>query len=394
MPIFLPFLSGVRGLPLILLTYAALSMGAISTATIDDTEGDSQTGAKPTYSPATSFSANSDCDNCVVHADPAQAFDGTWHDSSQFSGQPPVSVTLTFTGTGIDVFCILANTLPNTVTRTDLVFLLDGASQQPYSHLPDSTTSDYAYNQRVLSVSGLAQASHQLVISTNAPSGSGTLFLFDYARYTFDNGVSDPPPPPSPPPPPPPSSSTTSQTVNVVTTTATTTTSTAKITTTDAQKSLITKTISGSVVTVSAPTPSAGSGGANFSPSAESSILGISTPLSDSPFPSSTSASSSSFPSSAVSASASTKFKYAAVLAGTLIPVFLIAVAAIIFCRRRRAHRLRNFGAESQSGLSFATMLGSQRSPTSSGYTGSLHGGPSMVSTLDPHPATFPGGSE
>ncbi|KAJ7879231.1 hypothetical protein B0H14DRAFT_2341560 [Mycena olivaceomarginata] len=176
---FLSLFSDVLVLSFILFTHIALSSGSVLPATIDDTTGDSLTGAQPSYSG--SFSANSNCDGCLVHPDPQRAHGGTWHDSSQFGGAPPVSVTLSFTGIGIDVFCILANTVPGAVTTTDLAFTLDGSSQKPFSHTSDST-SDFEYGVKVFTVGGLSQGAHQLIIATNNPSGS--LLLFDYAEYT------------------------------------------------------------------------------------------------------------------------------------------------------------------------------------------------------------------
>ncbi|KAJ6582082.1 hypothetical protein B0H19DRAFT_927985 [Mycena capillaripes] len=174
MSIFFPLFSDVLVL-LLILSHAALSLGSVQTATIDDTKGDSNTGAQPVYSPATSFSLNSNCDGCSVHANPASAFDNTWHDSSQLNGAGPVSVTLSFTGTAIEVFCILAAS-----TTTDLAFTLDGSPQKPYSRTPGSSP-DYIYGESVFKVDSLTQGAHQLVVATNNPSGS--LLLFDYAKY-------------------------------------------------------------------------------------------------------------------------------------------------------------------------------------------------------------------
>ncbi|KAJ7166767.1 hypothetical protein C8R46DRAFT_839950, partial [Mycena filopes] len=157
------------------------SFASVLTATIDDTAGDSSNpGVQPVYSPADAFSPNSNCAGCLVHPDPGQAFGNTWHDTSQYGGAPPRSVTLSFTGIGIDVFCILANTVQGAQTATDLAFTLDGAPYPPFSHDPDATT-DYLYNQNVLSVNGLSNSAHTLVVSTNNPDGS--MLLFDYARY-------------------------------------------------------------------------------------------------------------------------------------------------------------------------------------------------------------------
>ncbi|KAJ7625686.1 hypothetical protein FB45DRAFT_70725 [Roridomyces roridus] len=172
-----PFLS----LTVVVFVLTGLSTGATVTATIDDTRGDSQTGAMPVYLPVGAFSSDTTDWEGPVDPDPTQAFDGTW----QAVG-PSASVTLSFTGTGIDVFCILANTLP-----TDLSFTLDGAPYYPsFSRTPDASAPDLMYGEqgRVLSIDGLDQVAHQLVIAPNPPAGSNdTLFLFDYARYRFDD---------------------------------------------------------------------------------------------------------------------------------------------------------------------------------------------------------------
>jgi len=339
MSIFLPFFSDVLVLLFIVLSRIAPSSGVVVTATIDDTKGDSNTGAQPVYSPVNSFSPNSDCTGCLVHADPAQAFDGTWHDSSQFNGGSAVSVTLSFTGTAIDVFCILANTVPGAVTTTDLSFTLDGSSYPPYSHTPDST-SDYIYGAggQVFSADGLDQVAHQLVITTNNPSGS--LFLFDYASYTFDDGTSPPQPP----------DTTTSQVLDVVTTTSTA----SQVITTGAQSITTTQisTIQPQAKTVSASAPSTRSGNTVVGPSLgnpSSTVLSTTTfntptliytlpsdpPISASPSPSSASSS------TAQNITASAGSKYMSVLAGTLVPVFLIVLigTSVVLWRRRRAAR-------------------------------------------------------
>ncbi|KAJ7742793.1 hypothetical protein B0H16DRAFT_1323216 [Mycena metata] len=174
-------LFSVLVLPWTFLILVIPSFASILTATIDDSAGDSlNPGVQPVYSPSDAFSPNSNCDGCLARPDPGNAFDNSWHDTSQFGGASPHSVTLSFTGIGIDVFCILANTVPGAATNTNLVFTIDGTPYPPFSRDPDETTN-YLYNQNVLSVNGLSQNAHTLVISTN--NASGTLLLFDYARY-------------------------------------------------------------------------------------------------------------------------------------------------------------------------------------------------------------------
>ncbi|KAJ7097259.1 hypothetical protein B0H15DRAFT_35317 [Mycena belliarum] len=356
---------------LVLFLYSAnLSLGTIQTATIDDALGDSQSGALPIYSPPSSFSPNSDCGSCKVHADPAQAFDGTWHDSSQFRGKAPVSVTLSFTGTSINVFCILANTIPGGAgTRTDLAFLLDGSPQAPFSHRPDST-SGYLYNQNVLSVSGLAQASHRLVVSSNLPpDANATLMLFDYAQYTFDDGVSEAPP--SPPP-------------RVTTTTTSVATST---TTTNAllDISTVTRSASSPVITISSFTRPSSSASTNPSASFKSSSPANTPPTSTflRPLPLS---STSSLPAAVRATGSPSKVNLAAVLAGTLIPVFLVVLGCVVLYRRRRARHLRNPDPGLQSRASRSSLFG----PANGGYdTGSvLYGDSSEGGAVVSHPTT------
>ncbi|KAJ7906024.1 hypothetical protein B0H13DRAFT_2022997 [Mycena leptocephala] len=339
MLISLPFFLDVL-LLLFTLSQVTLSFGSVLSATIDDAAGDSNTGVLPIYSPLNAFSPNSDCDGCLIRADPGKAFDGSWHDSSQFGGAAPVSVTLSFTGTTIDVFCILANQIPGADTTTDLAFTLDGSTQKPFSHNPDST-SDYEYGVNVFNMSGLTQSAHQLVIATNNPSGS--LLLFDYARYSYEV----------------PDITTTAGTTNVVTETSIT-----HVTTTDGQEIPTTQTFSASLPHTSSSIPSGkttppASSPKNSSPTSVSSAPASSIPASP-PGPSSPGTSSSSSLAPAVAAT-SHGFNYVPVFAGTLIPIFLIAVIGVIFCRRRRARRSIP-DTESQSGHSAAPMFGSRRS--------------------------------
>ncbi|KAJ6582085.1 hypothetical protein B0H19DRAFT_523825 [Mycena capillaripes] len=349
MSIFLPLVSDLLVL-LLILSQAALSLGSVQTATIDDTNGDSKTGAQPVYNPADSFSPNSNCDGCTVHANPASAFDGTWHDISQFGGAAPASITLSFTGTAIEVFCILAATL-----TTDLAFTLDGSPQKSYSRTPGSTP-DYIYGENVFSISGLVQTAHQLTVATNNPSGS--LLLFDYAKYSFE--VQDVAPPPPPPPPP-----TTDHVTNVVTQISTKQVTT-QITTTDVQTTAQASINNGAPV--SNPNTSAanhsGSPSATHptsSPNNAASNKGSSSAtLTDGSVstPSASSLSSSSLAPPAISSSKT--FNYIPVLLGILIPAILIVVLGVLFFRRRRAQRANIPDMVSHNGSFTAPLFASQ----------------------------------
>ncbi|KAF7356205.1 hypothetical protein MVEN_00951900 [Mycena venus] len=323
---FLSLFSDVLALLFILLTHVSLSSGSVLTAIIDDTAGDSRPGGTPpVYSG--SFSLNSNCDGCTVHPDPASAYDGTWHDSSQFGGAPPVSVTLSFNGIGIDVFCIMANVVPGASTATSLAFTLDGTPQQkPFTHDPDPANPEYEYGVNVFSISGLSQSDHELVVATNNPSGS--LLLFDYAQYrrvVFSVSILADPTTPNP---------VTNTVIKISTTEITATaTDTQKITT--AATTLPNTSISSS--SFSSTSPASFPKNPSSSIAISSALLGnnsMSAPPTIPPGNSSDSSPSSLAP--PVIASSSKRFNYAAVLAGTLIPIFLIAVVGVLCWRRRR----------------------------------------------------------
>ncbi|KAJ7181027.1 hypothetical protein C8R46DRAFT_986111 [Mycena filopes] len=165
----------------LLLSLIGLCLATLSNRTIDDTNGDSASELLPVYSPSSAFSNNSDCPTCTIVLDPSQVFDGTWHDSSQLPTGPPVSVTLSFHGTAIYIFCVLANTVGTTVTSSDFAFTLDGSPSGTFSHQPNSSP-DFIYRANVFSVDGLKQGPHDVVLSTD--NSNGTLLLFDFAIYT------------------------------------------------------------------------------------------------------------------------------------------------------------------------------------------------------------------
>ncbi|KAH9912311.1 uncharacterized protein BXZ73DRAFT_36142, partial [Epithele typhae] len=152
--------------------------------TIDDLNGDSKTGALPVFQPTDGWAQGNTCIGCRVNntiADVHKAFDGTWHDSTYHPGQPDRVITMSFNGTAVWAYTLLANQIAWTTTMTNLSFSVDGVHKSVFTHNPDTTT-DILYQQQVFSMSGLQLKPHTLEIRATGTDAS--LILFDYVMYT------------------------------------------------------------------------------------------------------------------------------------------------------------------------------------------------------------------
>ncbi|EIN10606.1 hypothetical protein PUNSTDRAFT_112429 [Punctularia strigosozonata HHB-11173 SS5] len=164
--------------------WAVLVGAAVTNRTIDDEQGDALTGLKPVYSG--SFNYGPECTGCFVQPDASRAFDNSWHDTTI---DPPdttfPSVTLTFNGTAIYVFCIVPNTVMYATTMANMTFTLDGDLVGTYFHEP-STSTDFEYNVPVYTNKSMDNVQHTLKLEAQAGT-NGSYLSFDYAIYTFDD---------------------------------------------------------------------------------------------------------------------------------------------------------------------------------------------------------------
>ncbi|RDB22152.1 hypothetical protein Hypma_010655, partial [Hypsizygus marmoreus] len=174
------------------LSLYALRSGAVATnRTIDDTIGDSVTGNRPIYLPATDgVWEDATCKGCSIKPDKSRAFKGTWTAATYNSGLGSMSIELPFKGTAIYVFFILAGIIPDITTETACNFTLDGQFTGTFNHTP-STESDFQYNALVYSERTLQNVDHKLIISTSADHD--VFVKFDYAIYAVDTPVPAPP---------------------------------------------------------------------------------------------------------------------------------------------------------------------------------------------------------
>ncbi|KAI3619958.1 hypothetical protein WG66_002906 [Moniliophthora roreri] len=172
----------------------------LQTATIDDEDGDSVTGAKPTFLPAAGgFWQGSKCDSscgypecqgCGLSIDPKRAYKGTWRVATHRVGDPTDFVQIEFVGTEVGVFCIVPSPQGNITTQYELTFVLDKAADESVWS-PDATTiTETRYGERVFYKNNLDSKKHTLIVKAESMRFD-TVFLFDYATYVYDDGQVD-----------------------------------------------------------------------------------------------------------------------------------------------------------------------------------------------------------
>ncbi|KAJ3745054.1 hypothetical protein DFH05DRAFT_1115011 [Lentinula detonsa] len=177
---FLTFLSNL----------CAVVVGTAANRSIDDTLGDSVTGQRPIFLPATS-GVWEDETCCALQPPTSSAFSGTYTAATYNSGLKNISITFDFTGTALYIFFILANNpAPGITATTAANFTLDGSLVGTFNHSPNSSAPDFQFNQSALvfSKTGLKNVTHQMVISTSGLS-EDIWVNFDYALYTFQDAA-------------------------------------------------------------------------------------------------------------------------------------------------------------------------------------------------------------
>ncbi|KZT74166.1 hypothetical protein DAEQUDRAFT_761603 [Daedalea quercina L-15889] len=174
---------------LVVLLHSLSAFALLTNRTIDDTYGDLVTNLQVAYT--SNWNPGQACSGCAVQPNKAEAFSGTWHDttSNNPNATSPHSATLQFNGTAIWVNCILVNSANSSGTTifTNISFELDGAVAGTYDHVPDPSASPYLYNITTFSNTNLDMGEHTLVM-TALQGSDPSLLLFDWAQYTFDDG--------------------------------------------------------------------------------------------------------------------------------------------------------------------------------------------------------------
>ncbi|KAF5351327.1 hypothetical protein D9758_007971 [Tetrapyrgos nigripes] len=174
--------------------------------TIDDALPDAF-GNKVQYFPngtnGHAWNVGGECDSCTASGlDVSQLFDKTWHDGTtlvlpvQFNPQPgsndfpnvPLNASVTFNGTAIYVFCILALTSSSPTGDSDMSFYIDnqlsGTFVQKAPGVPE-----YDYHVPVYVNTSLSPGPHTLLLQNGHVNGTKSLVLLDEIVYSVDDGT-------------------------------------------------------------------------------------------------------------------------------------------------------------------------------------------------------------
>lgn len=168
------------------LGFLGVAHSATVNRTIDDSFGDSENGVKPLFTPSSAWNSG-ECSRCQIKPNSSLALRGTWTEGTYGPAGDPLSIRLTFEGTAIYVFFILADFNGNGLTTaTNCAFSLDSTDRVPYHFASETTTSrNLLYNQLVFSRTGLANEEHVLDIIADGDQRS--YLNFDYAIYTQED---------------------------------------------------------------------------------------------------------------------------------------------------------------------------------------------------------------
>ncbi|KAH9930986.1 uncharacterized protein B0H18DRAFT_120691 [Fomitopsis serialis] len=287
--------------------------------TIDDTYGDSVTGATPVYPNEDCWNEGPGCSACVLQPDPSEAHNGTWHDTTSnicTTQYPPThSVTFSFNGTALSVYCIIVSQGPAT-WFTNLSFTLDGEiSNTQFSPSVVASTYGFQYNSRVFIISSLSNEQHTFTMSAMTGS-SASVLLFDYAEYTYED------PTPATPSP----TSTTSTSSSTSSTSSTSSSTSATSTDSPSPASTTSFSESRSSGSRSSQTTASSSSSATQSGTSEASVSTFG----------STNPATTSVPSALGSHSASHTTIVAGAAAGGSVAIFLVIVVGVLIYIRRK----------------------------------------------------------
>ncbi|RPD58018.1 hypothetical protein L226DRAFT_467307 [Lentinus tigrinus ALCF2SS1-7] len=161
--------------------FATLVNAALVNVTIDDTFGNTQENLQIIYQPPGAWSPGQSCTNCEAHLDATQIYNGTWHDTTYLSDNPPsspLSASLTFDGVAIYVYCIVTQSSTDPFGNSDMTFYLDGVEVGNFT-LPPDGDSTYHYNFPVYVNESIPSGKHSFMLVNGRAGGQTALALLD-----------------------------------------------------------------------------------------------------------------------------------------------------------------------------------------------------------------------
>ncbi|KAF9267031.1 hypothetical protein L218DRAFT_856393 [Marasmius fiardii PR-910] len=182
----------------LILQFSALVKALLETRTIDDTYGDSVTAEKPIYSPENAwFPEPRGCLSCRPRLIPYAGemakyiINSTWHHGMYLGQTDPPTVTFSFNGTALSVFCII----PEYSYReepddgqwhysqgTYLRFILDNQIVGSFNRTTQQLSHSIEYNVSVFSQDNLENKNHTFTMQMVNPIDTSYVY-FDYATY-------------------------------------------------------------------------------------------------------------------------------------------------------------------------------------------------------------------
>ncbi|KAK7060945.1 hypothetical protein VNI00_000679 [Paramarasmius palmivorus] len=158
-------------LPLVLLPLS----GAVQAAILDDTAYENITYVG-------SWGEGNTCNTCNLKPDVSKAYQGTWHDTTHFvEDTNATAVQINFTGSALEVFCILPPKDVQAILNYSLTFELDGQpAGEPYIKRAEELTEEYQYNVSVVALKDLENKEHHFSMKLESTE-LNSVALFDYA---------------------------------------------------------------------------------------------------------------------------------------------------------------------------------------------------------------------
>lgn len=195
---------------LLFLFLPPFSLARLVNITIDDQNGDPQTGQVINYNPPEAWQPGQTCSDCTAKPSPASnAYMGTWQDASYnpndtatnsvpgqviqasvpFIGNSihslisVVLINIFSTGVAVYVNVILTGSTSAPDGNTDYTFKIDNVTKGEFQKTPDGN-STYLFNQTVFAITGLDGGLHTLTIESGH-NKKKALVLLDSITYTY-----------------------------------------------------------------------------------------------------------------------------------------------------------------------------------------------------------------